>query len=117
MIGLLPSFYASSKMAFVGGSLVQRGGHNLIEPAALGSPVIIGPHFFNFEDIANEFIENNACIKVTNEDELISAMELLSSDAEAASNLKIRAKEIVDKNRGSTEIQASYIISELGEKS
>ena len=117
MIGLLPSFYASSKMAFVGGSLVQRGGHNLIEPAALGSPVIIGPHFFNFEDIANEFIENNACIKVTNEDELISAMELLSSDAEAASNLKIRAKEIVDKNRGSTKIQASYIISELGEKS
>ena len=48
---------------------------------------------------------------------MISAMELLSSDTEAASNLKIRAKEIVDKNRGSTKIQASYIINELGEKS
>ena len=47
-IGLLPSFYAASSMAFVGGSLVPRGGHNLIEPAALGSPIIVGPHTFNF---------------------------------------------------------------------
>ena len=115
-IGLLPSFYASSAMAFVGGSLVPRGGHNLIEPAALGSPIIIGPHTFNFEDIAKQFLEARACIKVLNEDELLAAIELLASDSNAANQYALKAKEVVKKNKGSTEIQASYIIKELGEK-
>ena len=114
-IGLLPSFYASASMAFVGGSLVPRGGHNLIEPAALGSPIIIGPHTFNFEDIVKKFIKNQACIKVFNEDELLAAMELLATDSEAANQYALKAKEVVKKNKGSTEIQASYIIKELGE--
>ena len=114
-IGLLPSFYASSAMAFVGGSLVPRGGHNLIEPAALGSPVIIGPHTFNFEDIVKQFLEDEACIKVSNEDELLAAIELLASDSEVAHQYALKAKEVVKKNKGSTEIQASYIIQELGE--
>ena len=56
--GLLSGFYASSLMSFVGGSLVPRGGHNLIEPAALGSPIIIGPHTFNFEDIVHQFLSS-----------------------------------------------------------
>ena len=114
-IGLLPSFYASSAMAFVGGSLVPRGGHNLIEPAALGSPVIIGPHTFNFEYIVKQFLEDEACIKVSNEDELLAAIELLASDLEVAHQYALKAKEVVKKNKGSTEIQASYIIQELGE--
>ena len=114
-IGLLPSFYISSAMAFVGGSLVPRGGHNLIEPAALGSPIIIGPHTFNFEDIVKEFLEVRACIKVLNEDELLAAIELLASDSNAANQYALKAKEVVEKNKGSTEIQASYIINELGE--
>ena len=115
-IGLLPSFYASSAMAFVGGSLVPRGGHNLIEPAALGSPVIIGPYTFNFEDIVKQFLEDKACIQVSNEDEFLTAIELLASDSEAANQYILKAKEVVKKNKGSTEIQASYIIKELGEK-
>ena len=114
-IGFLPSFYASSAMAFVGGSLVPRGGHNLIEPAALGSPVIIGPHTFNFEDIVKKFLEDEACIKVSNEDELLAAIELLASNSDAANQYALKGKEIVKKNKGSTEIQASYIIKELGE--
>jgi len=114
-IGLLPSFYISSAMAFVGGSLVPRGGHNLIEPAVLGSPIIIGPHTFNFENIVKEFLEVRACIKVLNEDELLAAIELLASDSKAANQYALKAKEVVEKNKGSTEIQASYIINELGE--
>ena len=115
-VGLLPSFYAASSMAFVGGSLVPRGGHNLIEPAALGSPIIVGPHTFNFEDIVNQFLQAQACIRVCDEDELLAAMELFANDLNAAEQYAFNAKEIVYKNKGSTDIQASYIIKELGEK-
>ncbi|EKO35995.1 3-deoxy-D-manno-octulosonic-acid transferase [SAR86 cluster bacterium SAR86E] len=114
--GLLSSFYAASLMSFVGGSLVPRGGHNLIEPAALGSPIIIGPHTFNFEDIVNQFLHDQACIKVLSEDELLTAMELFIGDSKSAEEYARRAKEVVERNKGSTEVQASYIIRQLGEK-
>ena len=113
--GLLSGFYASSLMSFVGGSLVPRGGHNLIEPAALGSPIIIGPHTFNFEDIVHQFLSDHACVKVTSEDELLAAMELFIGDSKVAKEFAHRAKEVVERNKGSTEVQASYIIKQLGE--
>ena len=115
-IGLLPSFYAASSISFVGGSLVPRGGHNLIEPAALGSPIIIGPHTFNFEDIVQEFLNEDACIRVTDEDELLDAMNFFIGDLKIAEQYAHRAKEVVERNKGSTELQASYIINQLGEK-
>ena len=113
--GLLSGFYASSLMSFVGGSLVPRGGHNLIEPAALGSPIIIGPHTFNFEDIVHQFLSDHACVKVTSEDELLAAMELFIGDSKVAKEFAHRAKDVVERNKGSTEVQASYIIRQLGE--
>ena len=115
--GLLQQFYVSASMAFVGGSLVPRGGHNLIEPAALGTPIIIGSHTFNFEEIVKEFLDNQACIEVISQDELLDAIEFFAIDLEASKKYAIRAKEIIEKNKGSTEVQASYIIKQLGEKS
>ena len=114
--GFLSDFYASASMAFVGGSLVARGGHNLIEPAVLGTPIIIGPHTFNFEDIVQEFLNNQACIRVSNQTQLLDAIEFFASDREVADKYAHRAKEVVEKNKGSTEVQASYIISQLGEE-
>ena len=114
-IGKLPGFYLSAVMAFVGGSLVPRGGHNLIEPAVLGTPIIIGPHTFNFEDIVSKFLQDEACIEVTNGDELTSAMQLLLDVPEKAEQLSEKAQRVVAKNKGSTEIQASYIINKIGE--
>jgi len=114
-IGELPGFYLSAVMAFVGGSLVPRGGHNLIEPAVLGTPIIIGPHTFNFEDIVSKFLQDEACIEVTNGDELTSAMQLLLDVPEKAEQLSEKAQRVVAKNKGSTEIQASYIINKIGE--
>ena len=114
-VGLLPNFYASSLISFVGGSLVPRGGHNLIEPAVLGSPIIIGPHTFNFEDIVQKFVNDDACIIVNSEDELYSAIELLAQNSNIANQYASRAKKVVEKNKGSTEVQASYIINQLGE--
>ena len=103
-------------MSFVGGSLVPRGGHNLIEPAALGSPIILGTYTFNFEDIVQRFVDDEACIRVRNEDELLDAIELFSGDSNIANQYASRAKKVVEANKGSTEIQASYIINQLGEK-
>ena len=114
--GFLSDFYASASMAFVGGSLVARGGHNLIEPAVLGTPIIIGPHTFNFEDIVQEFLNNQACIRVSNQTQLLDAIEFFASNKEVADKYAHRAKEVVEKNKGSTEVQASYIISQLGEE-
>ena len=113
--GFLSEFYASASMAFVGGSLVARGGHNLIEPAVLGAPIIIGPHTFNFEDIVQEFLNNQACVRVSNQAELLDAIEFFARDKELAEEYAQRAKEVVEKNKGSTEVQASYIIKQLGE--
>ena len=115
--GLLQQFYVSASMAFVGGSLVPRGGHNLIEPAALGAPIIIGSYTFNFEEIVKEFLDNQACIEVLSQDELLDAIEFFAGDIKASKKYAFRAKEIIEKNKGSTEVQASYIIKQLGEKS
>ena len=114
--GFLSDFYASASMAFVGGSLVDRGGHNLIEPAVLGAPIIVGSYTYNFEDIVEEFLNNQACIRVSNQAQLLDAIEFFARDKEAAGKYAHRAKEVVEKNKGSTEVQASYIISQLGEE-
>ena len=114
--GFLSEFYASASMAFIGGSLVARGGHNLIEPAVLGAPIIVGPHTFNFEDIVQEFLNNQACVRVSNQAELLDAIEFFANDRKLADKYAQRAKEVVKKNKGSTEVQASYIINQLGEK-
>lgn len=100
-MGELPMFYAASDVAFVGGSLVPVGGHNLLEPAALGLPVISGPHVFNAEEIAEMFIENGACRMVTNTAELASAVEQLISDPESARRAGNQGRSIVLENRGS----------------
>jgi 3-deoxy-D-manno-octulosonic-acid transferase len=69
-MGELPLFYGTADVAFVGGSLVPTGGHNLLEPAALGKAVVIGPHYFNFSQISQHFIQANAAIQVTDSQSL-----------------------------------------------
>lgn len=69
-MGELLNFFAASDVAFVGGSLSDIGGHNMLEPAGLGIPVIIGPYTYNFEEIADRMISGGAAIRVTNGAEL-----------------------------------------------
>ena len=73
-LGELPVFYAAADVAFVGGSLVPIGGHNLLEPAALALPVLTGPHTFNAEEIASMLIEVGAARVVRNSAELADAL-------------------------------------------
>ncbi len=99
-MGELPMFYAASDITFVGGSLVRIGGHNLLEPAALGLPVISGPHVFNAQDIADMFVELGACRIVRDAGELAAAVGELLADGEKAADLGSKGQEIVRQNRG-----------------
>lgn len=100
-MGELPLFYAASDVAFVAGSLVPIGGHNLLEPAALGLPILTGPHLFNAEDIADMFAERGASRIVADEAELAGAVVELFADEAARRAMGDRARQLLLDNRGS----------------
>lgn len=99
-MGEMMLFYAASDIAFVGGSLVPIGGHNLLEPAAVGVPVITGPHSFNAQEIAERFVDDNACRLVDGPEELAATIAALLRDPTAAAELVGNASRILEKNRG-----------------
>lgn len=100
-MGELPHFYAASDIAFVGGSLVPIGGHNLLEPAALGLPVLCGPYVFNAQEISDMFVDLGASRVVRNADELAAAVAYLIADSAAAREMGDKARRLVAENRGS----------------
>ena len=99
-MGELTLFYAASDVAFVGGSLVPIGGHNLLEPAALGLPLVSGTHVFNAQEIADMFAGKGACKLVQDSAELAAEVGRLLSDAEEASRQGDAGREILERNRG-----------------
>lgn len=100
-MGEVPLFYAASNVAFVGGTLVEVGGHNLLEPAALGRPVVTGPYLYNTQDIADKFEKLGASITVNNAGQLGSAIADLFADPDMANDIGSRGRDIVQQNRGS----------------
>lgn len=99
-LGELLSFYAAANVAFVGGSLVPIGGHNLLEPAALNRPIIVGPHTFNAADIARNFLESGAAVQVESATQLGAAVLDLLTNAARRDQMIARAHEILERNRG-----------------
>jgi 3-deoxy-D-manno-octulosonic-acid transferase len=99
-MGEVPLFYAASDIAFVGGTLVPVGGHNLLEPAALGRPILTGPYLFNTEDIAEMFSSVGASLLVHNSEELTAALQGLFADPEQARIIGAKALDVVRQNRG-----------------
>jgi 3-deoxy-D-manno-octulosonic-acid transferase len=79
-LGELIAFYAASDAAFVGGSLQDVGGHNLLEPAALGVPMVVGPHMFNFEEIAARLRGAGAVVSIADAAGLAPAIAALLAD-------------------------------------
>lgn len=82
-VGELPDFFAAGDIAFVGGSLVDAGGHNVLEPARFQKPVLFGPYMSNFKNIAEEMKQKGAAIEVHGADDLARALTGLLTDAEA----------------------------------
>ena len=102
-LGELPMYYAAADVAFVGGSFTEIGGHNMLEPASLGVPVIMGPHVFNFQEISQLLLDERAAWKVSCADELSSRVCGLLDDANLRHNTGERGRNIVLKNRGNVE--------------
>ena len=111
-LGEMILLYAISDVAFVGGSLVKRGGHNMLEPAALGVPVITGPHTFNFSQIAQMMLDANAAKLVTNFEEMAETVKEFLQDANLRHNVGENGKQLVERNRGALD-KLTAIVREI----
>ena len=100
-VGELARLYASADVAFVGGSLVPIGGHNLLEPAALGLPVLTGPFQFNSREIATLLLRRGAALEVSDARELAAAVRRLFDDPGERQRIGAIGRDIVASNRGS----------------
>jgi 3-deoxy-D-manno-octulosonic-acid transferase len=99
-IGELAQVYQLATAVFVGGSLVDQGGHNILEPAMFGKPIVFGPHMQNFQEIADAFITNGAAMQVQSEKELDEALLTLMTDPVRRARLGAAARALVEANRG-----------------
>ncbi|CAL1241648.1 3-deoxy-D-manno-octulosonic acid transferase [Candidatus Methylocalor cossyra] len=99
-VGELRGFYGSADVAFVGGSLVARGGHNVLEPAAAGVPVLFGPHVFNFAEIARQLVASGGAIPVRDATELAHWTARLLAEPERRTELGAKGRRFVEENRG-----------------
>jgi 3-deoxy-D-manno-octulosonic-acid transferase len=99
-IGELAALYQIATVVFVGGSLVRAGGHNILEPAALGKPVVFGPHMENFAEIAQTFLTNDAAVQVPSDRALEITIASLMADPVRRAKLGAAARALVETNRG-----------------
>ncbi|MEP7339324.1 MAG: glycosyltransferase N-terminal domain-containing protein, partial [Acidobacteriota bacterium] len=117
-IGELAALYRFASVVFVGGSLVAKGGHNILEPALFAKPIIVGPHMQNFREITTEFLRRKAVIQIeaTNANEQVSELsrtfaELLGN-RQRAQQLGANARQAIEDNRGAT-ARTVAVIAEL----
>jgi 3-deoxy-D-manno-octulosonic-acid transferase len=99
-MGELMTFYAAADVAFVAGSLVPIGGHNLLEPASVGRPVLTGPHNFNGEEIAELLMDAGAAFVVSDTEQLAHAIIGLLEDGNLRQVMGAAGKGVLDANRG-----------------
>jgi 3-deoxy-D-manno-octulosonic-acid transferase len=111
-IGELASTFPHASVVFMGGTLVPRGGHNILEPAAASRAIVFGPHMENFREIASQFLEADAAIQVRDANELATAVSRLLTDAAATTTLGENARRIVERNTGATERVMAFLSAE-----
>lgn len=99
-MGELLRFYAAADLAFVGGSLIPTGGHNVLEPALLGLPTLFGPHMFNFTEASERLLQAGAAWQVGNAGELAAAVDRLLADPASGRNAGQRGRAVVERHRG-----------------
>ena len=102
-IGELAQLYQLATAVFVGGSLVDHGGHNILEPAIFGKPIVFGPYMQNFKEIAEAFIANGAAVCVQSERELDDELLALVTDPVRRARMGAAARALVEANRGAKE--------------
>ncbi|UCH49782.1 MAG: lipid IV(A) 3-deoxy-D-manno-octulosonic acid transferase [Betaproteobacteria bacterium] len=102
-MGEMFAYYAACDVAFVGGSLLPLGGQNLLEACAVGKPVIVGPHTFNFEEATEQAIEAGAALRVDDAQMLVSTVSDLLADPVRAKQIGDAGRRFMAMHRGATE--------------
>ena len=113
-MGELLLFYAAADLAFVGGSLVPTGGHNVLEPALLGLPVLFGTHMFNFTEAGERLLKAGAAWRVADAAELAALVDRLLTDPALRQNAGQRGQTVVERHRGALAALMSRIETLLG---
>jgi len=112
-MGELPRVFSKCSIAFIGGSLVPHGGHNILEPAYWGKPMIFGPHMSNFP-FAEEFIEKSAALRVMNPHDIADAVTDLLNNPEKADAMGRNARTIINDNTGAVNKALELVKGYLG---
>ena len=107
-MGELTLLYAASDVALVGGSMISHGGHNILEPCALGLPVVFGPHMFNFMEISQLVLERKAGIQVDNERELLDAVGGFLGDPNRRFRTGEAGQKLIEENKGALRKTMSF---------
>ena len=115
-IGELVNIYALASVAFVGGSLVERGGHNVLEPAALGVPTLFGPHVNSCRDSADLLLSNDAAKTVRDAYELEATLQFIFDNPVKTDDMTGRARESIAKQKGATGRTVEILKSGLGNR-
>ncbi|TWH45326.1 3-deoxy-D-manno-octulosonic acid transferase [Sporomusa sp. KB1] len=115
-IGELGKIYGLGDIVYVGGSLIPHGGHNILEPAAHGKPILVGPHMFNFKETYALFSERGVCLTVRDSAGLAEAMLKLLHSPEQRQAIGQEALIIINENRGASHKSALYLKEILQQK-
>ena len=102
-MGEMFAYYAAADLAFIGGSLLPYGGQNLIEACATGTPVLVGPYMYNFEESTKLAVSSGAAIMVSNTQELVKEVQRLFNDRSSLNNMKLQCSIFVNSNQGATD--------------
>ena len=108
-LGEMFAYYEACNVAFVGGSLVDLGGQNMIEPCAVGRPVLIGPSSFNFSSAADNAIAAGACRRVSDAAEMLSTAAALLGDEAARTKMENAALVFAERHRGATARTVTWV--------
>ena len=112
-IGELMTYYACGDVAFVGGSFGDQGGHNALEPAALGKPVLLGPNMENAREIASQLLQREAARRVTNQQDFRQAAEQILTDGVLRDSMGQAGRDLVEKNKGALELTLKAVAKHL----
>jgi 3-deoxy-D-manno-octulosonic-acid transferase len=112
-MGEMPAYYAASDVAFVGGSLLPLGGQNLIEALAVGTPVVVGPHTFNFADATAGAIASGAAMRVADTESLIATLAALLDDPARRHAMSEAARAFHGAHRGAADRLWTWLAPKL----
>ena len=102
-MGEMMSYFELADIVFMGGSLNNTGGHNMLEPAALSKPILFGPNVFNFAEISSDLLKQNGAIQASNAEDLFYSIAMLLTDTKVAKSLGLNANQYFQSKQGAVD--------------